>query len=459
MPERVLAFDFGTSYFKAALVDAAGTILHVRREPTPITRVGPRSEIDPRRFKQIVIDMVRSLASQSPDGLADVRVVSFCTQANTFILLDANDEPLTPLIVWDDARAIELQPWLDQWTSEMRPGQITGIGHLTHQFSPAKFRFLADHNASLWKRVRRICFLGDYFTRWLTGAHATDASIAAMSGLFDVQSWRWSAELCDRVGVNVDWLPEVIPSGSNVGTTRNQAADDLGLPADCQMVMGCLDQHAGAIGVGNLSPGSISETTGTVLATVRCVDAFRPAEIDSPILCGPAGMPGRFYLMVAGDTSANLLESYRNLLPDRPSFEQLDQAAAAYTEDIPQLAWPEPGEDWREPLRQWATTQPPGQVVRAIHQAVANALAEQVHLLAGDDLPTLIHCAGGAAKSRLWLTIKANTLGIPMRMPTCEDPALLGAAALAAPVLKWGAMKTYIDTIAPGELIQPPIHP
>lgn len=459
MPERVLAFDFGTSYFKAALVDAAGTILHVRREPTPKTRVGPRSEIDPRRFKQTVIGMVRSLASQSPDGLADVRAVSFCTQANTFILLDANDEPLTPLIVWDDARAIELQPWLDRWSSETRAGRITGIGRLTHQFSPAKFRFLADREASLWKRVRRICFLGDYFTRWLTDAHAIDGSIAAMSGLFDVQGWRWSAELCDRVGVNGDWLPGVIPSGSTIGTIRNQAADDLGLPADCQMVMGCLDQHAGAIGVGNLSPGSISETTGTVLATVRCVDAFMPAEINSPILCGPAGVPGRFYLLVAGDTSANLLESYRNLLPDRPSFEQLDQAAAACPEDTPRLTWPEPSEDWREPLRQWAITQPRGQVVRAIYHAVANALAEQVHLLAGGDLPDQIRCAGGASKSRLWLTIKANTLGIPMRMPSYEEPALLGAAALTAAAMKWGTIEQYIRADAPNELVHPSIPP
>ena len=75
------------------------------------------------------------------------------------------------------------------------------------------------------------------------------------------------------------YLSDVVRAGTDLGPITAEAARRFGLPPACRCVVGCLDQYAGAIGVGNVEPGMISETTGTVLSTVECADRFarRPA--------------------------------------------------------------------------------------------------------------------------------------------------------------------------------------
>ena len=53
----------------------------------------------------------------------------------------------------------------------------------------------------------------------------------------------------------------------------------------------------------------------------------------------------------------------------------------------------------------------------------------------GGALPTEVRSAGGAARSPLWLQIKADVLGVPFRATQCPEPTSLGAAILAEAAL------------------------
>jgi len=301
-----------------------------------------------------------------------------------------------------------------------------------------KLRWLAEHQPDAYARAQRLCFLGDYFTQWLTGAHVTDGSVAGLSGLFAVEDWKWSDEWCGHTGVTRTWLPEVIRSGTAVGTIRPDAAAELGLPVDCLVTMGILDQYAGAIGVGNSQPGGLSETTGTVLATVRCSRDF-PAPVGTDAFSGPAAKAGEYYHMMFGGVSASLLEYYRQQLPDRPDFDQLDLTAAGSRNQL-HLDHRCSPEQLRSILRDWAARQSRGEVVSAIYQCVADALAAQVNALAGALPVELVRSAGGASRSRRWLQIKARTLRSPVLAPNTDEPTLLGVASLAAQTLGWDSL-------------------
>ena len=109
----------------------------------------------------------------------------------------------------------------------------------------------------------------------MTGRHVTEAGTAGLTGLLNIHRCRWWAEMLARFEIDEHCLPEVVRAGTDLGRIDPGVAEKFGLPATCRFVVGCLDQYAGAIGVGNVEPGMISETTGTVLATVRCTD--RPA--------------------------------------------------------------------------------------------------------------------------------------------------------------------------------------
>ena len=114
------------------------------------------------------------------------------------------------------------------------------------------------------------------------------------------------------------WLPRVVRAGTDLGPLDSRAAAQFGLPESCRFVVGCLDQYAGAIGAGNIEPGMVSETTGTVLATVQCADQFG-TKLGPAVYQGPAFRQGLYWRMAFGDVSANYLQWYHGQLPDRPT--------------------------------------------------------------------------------------------------------------------------------------------
>ena len=126
----------------------------------------------------------------------------------------------------------------------------------------------------------------------------------------------------------------------------------------------------------------ISETTGTVLATVRCAD--RPAEQLIPAgLQGPAFREGLYWRMAFGEVSANYLEWFREQLPDRLYFDRL----IALAESI------EPGTEGLRLRTDVGLSSPKkvfdgftdqhtrGHQVRCILEAVAGALGDQMAIL------------------------------------------------------------------------------
>jgi sugar (pentulose or hexulose) kinase len=196
--------------------------------------------------------------------------------------------------------------------------------------------------------------------------------------------------------------------------------------------MGCLDQYAGAIGAGIVSAGGVCETTGTVLATLRCTQHFEPQPADG-VFQGPAFRAGLYYQLVFSSVSAGILERYRNGLPERPTFESLDLLAAKTPS----------GSDGLELNRDCLVDVTAdmfvsrnarhrrGHEVRAIMEAVARELKVQVATICGTNWPTSIRSCGGASHSQVWLDIKREIVGCDFERVDSPEPTSLGAARIA----------------------------
>ena len=115
---------------------------------------------------------------------------------------------------------------------------------LDHQFAIAKLLWLREHQPDIWARGRRLCFISDFLTYWLTGKHVTEAGAAGLTGLVDIRSLRWIAPTLERIGLPADWLPEIRRAGVDLGALAPSTASELGLPVSCRFVVGCLDQYA-----------------------------------------------------------------------------------------------------------------------------------------------------------------------------------------------------------------------
>ena len=308
--------------------------------------------------------------------------------------------------------------------------------------------------------MRKLCLISDYLGWLMTGEHVTEAGASALTALVDIRERRWWPEMLGRLEIDDRSLPAVLHAGSDLGRIRPESAEKFGLPPTCRFILGCLDQYAGAIGCGNVLPGLISETTGTVLAAVAFAES-RGEDLGPSVFQGPAFASNSYYRMAFGEVSANYLESYRNSLCDRPDFASL----AALAEEVA------PGADG---LRLNTNDPPPraadlftgrtpphsrGQAVRSIFEAVAVALRGQVHWLGQQASLVEIRSAGGGAERPLAPDQgrRAGGLLSGQPMPGADQPRgrdpCRGHAKRGRSAADRGAMGTFGRSVSsrPGE--------
>jgi xylulokinase len=447
---KILVLDLGTTYLKVCLFDETGQLVGLQRTRSPVDNPAEgRAEISVSAFRRSLVRATRELALEV-GGLGDVAAVSFATQTNSFLLLDQRGQPLTPILLWTDQRALSLDNPLQDLAASPDFQAKTGLPSVDHHFLPAKLRWLQRHEPRIIDQTHRLALISDYLTWWMTGSHVTEAGAAGLLGLVDIHQLEWWPEACQLVDVPMDWLPTIVRAGTEVGPLRASVSDAFGLPRDCPLIVGCLDQYAGAIGAGNLEPGIISETTGTVMATVRCSEQFEtngPAEMFQ----GPSFQTGRYYQMVFSEFSAGLLENYRNELDDLPSFAELDDLATGVASgaDGLGLCHDAPHRRGAEMFLNHRDHHTVGHEVRAILEAVAIELDRQIQLLCPRGRPKEVRSIGGAARSKLWLKIKSDQLGCPVQTIDCAEPTSLGAAMLAQHTLAGISLKELAQEWVP----------
>lgn len=434
--DTILAFDLGTTYFKAVLFDGQMQLLALARRSTPILpSANGYKEIDPGEFLTSAAELTATLREKSPSGYARVAAVTISTQANSFLLLDGKDRPLTPIILWSDNRARN-GPF---FKGHELPGfqQTTGIATTDPAMALTKVDWLRRNQPDTYAAARRFCSISDFLTLWLTGHHTTEAGVAGLTALLNIHTRKWWADACDQAGVPTAWLPSVENAGTDLGPIRAEVAERLQLPRSCRLFTGCLDQYAGAIGAGTCRPGRVSETTGTVLSTVRCTDTF--SDQGGHIFQGPSFQPGWYWQMIFDEKQgASLLDNFRDLQPDHPEVATLDAEAASAPHGSGGLRLIGPfGSDPDAAFAGLTAQHTRGHKVRCIMETVAWTLKKQMEQLCGQNLPRSLRCCGGAARSQIWLEIKANVLGIPCAPALSPEPGCLGVALLAARGLGW----------------------
>lgn len=427
---RYLTFDLGTTLYKVALFDDDGRMLRVQRARPQINAPhAGRAEIDPTEFFRPLINATTMLRATTGGEWSDVAAVSFASQANSFTCFGSSSvwsSAILPLILWTDQRASSLSPV--EVPTDFR--RRTGMPRFGPALGLMKFLWLRKQEPERLAHATRFLFISDYLTMALTGVHGTEAGIAGLSGALDIRTLQWWDEMLARSEIPPIDMPEVSRAGTVLGSTDEFWRIKLGLAETCRFVVGCLDQYAGAIGTGTISPGAICETTGTVLAAVRCSDHLDDHPASS-VFQGPGLDERHFWQMSFSSTSANLLEWYRNSLPDNPSFEELSRLAGEARNPDLVIEPFEAGKTIEQCFRHVQREHTRGEVARAIMRRVAESLKSQVADLSGGQFPSEIRSAGGAARSDGWLQIKADTLRTKFVAMECEEPTSLGAAMLA----------------------------
>ena len=264
-PVVVVAIDQGTTSTRAIAFDRAGTPLAAaqRQLPQDYPAAG-WVEHDPERIRDDAIAVTGEVIEAAEGAGYRVAALGVANQRETTVVWDrASGKPIHPAIVWQDRRTAADCAGLREAGHETRIACRTGL-RLDPYFSGTKLAWILDHvsGARAAAEAGELAFgTIDTWLLWcLTDGHvhATDASNASRTLLYDIDEGRWHPELLECLRVPASVLPEVRDSAGDFGEA---SAPLFGRPIPIRGVAG--DQQAATFGQAAFEPGGMKFTYGT----------------------------------------------------------------------------------------------------------------------------------------------------------------------------------------------------
>ncbi len=265
MTSYILAIDQGTTSSRAILFD--GNYSAVASSQQEFAQHFPQSgwvEHDPEDIWNSTLETCRAAMKQAGAQPGDVAGIGIANQRETTIVWERDTgKPIHRAIVWQDRRTADICAALKAEGHEPLFSEKTGL-LLDPYFSGTKIAWMLDHvdGARKAAEVGRLAFgTVDCFLLWrLTGGkvHATDATNASRTLLYDIHQGRWDPELLRILRVPASLLPEVRDSAADFGDTDPEI---FGAPVGVRGIAG--DQQAATVGQACFEKGMVKSTYGT----------------------------------------------------------------------------------------------------------------------------------------------------------------------------------------------------
>ncbi|MCQ0986790.1 glycerol kinase GlpK [Jiella marina] len=265
MSGYVIAIDQGTTSTRAIVFDDRFQIKGVAQQE--FTQHFPRSgwvEHDPEDIWNSVVDTVKGALADASLSASDIAAIGITNQRETVLIWDRETgKPIHNAIVWQDRRTTDICRKLVADVAEPMITEKTGL-IVDPYFSGTKIAWMLDHvsGARAKAEAGKLAFgtVDSFLLSRLTGGkmHATDATNACRTLLFDISAHDWDDELLRLLNVPRALMPEVKDCDAEFGVT------DASLFGAAIPVLGMAgDQHAATLGQACFTPGMLKSTYGT----------------------------------------------------------------------------------------------------------------------------------------------------------------------------------------------------
>ena len=440
----VLALDAGTTSTRAMVFADDGAVLsQVQR---PFEQHFPNDgwvEHDADEIFATTLACARDALSEAKLSAGDIAGIGIAVQRETVVVWErATGRPVQRAIVWQDRRTAEHCRELATDPAAVALVARTGL-LLDSYFSATKLAWILENVPGTRAAAARGELLAGTIDTWLlwklTGGrvHATDATNASRTLLFDIYRQQWDDELCALFGVPRALLPEVHDTADNYGSTD---AEHFGAPIVVRAMVG--DQQAGAVGQDCVAPGEAKATYGT--------GCFVLVHTGDEALVSRHRLLATVALRLAGRTTYALEGSIFNAgtvvqwLRDQMKLianaaESADVAASVASSEgvycVP--AFTGLGAPWWDPDARGALiglTRDSGRahIVRAALESVALQTRDLAEAFAEDGVPlTALRVDGGMAANEWLMQTLADQLQLDVERPAVLETTAWGAARLA----------------------------
>lgn len=442
----VIGLDLGTSALKGLVVNQKGEMVAEATAGYPLStpQVG-FSEQDPNDWLRAAEQVLMDLIKQLPELKEELIGISFSGQMHSLVLLDENNQPLRPAILWNDVRTTQQCQAL---TAEIGPLVLEHTKNVILEgFTLPKIRWVQENEAEIWQQVKQIQLPKDYLRFWLTGKFHMDYSDAAGTLLLNQDTNEWDSAILKAAGIDPKILPPLVASSAVVGTMKPELAARFGFTQAVQVIAGGADNACAAVGAGIVTPGIGMCSIGTSGVFLRYEDSAAK-DYAGKLHLFAHGAENVAYSMGVTLAAGSSLSWFKETFAPEASFETL----------LAEISNVAPGSDGllftpyivgeRTP---YSDSQIRGSFIgmdihhrlphfaRSVLEGITFSLkdAQEIMAQATNEGLSKIVSVGGGAKNKEWMQMQANIFNTPITTLTTEQGPGMGAAMLAAVGCGW----------------------
>ena len=446
--DYLLGIDIGTSACKVAIFDKNGQVMASANGDYPVYYPHEGwAQQKPDEWWNAVCGAIRECLKEGKISGEQIAGIGIDGQSWSAIAIDREGNVLTDTPIWMDTRAQEI---CDRLNSEIGSENIFKVAgnSLQPSYTTAKILWYKENMPEVYSSIYKILQSNSFIAYRLTGAITQDLSQGYGLHCFDMRTGTWDEEMCGKLGIPLEFLPEIVPCDKVVGTVTKAAADQSGLAVGTPVVAGGLDAACGTLGAGVIHPGETQEQGGQAGGMSICTDTYKA---DPSLILGFHVVPGQWLLQGGTTGGGGVMRWFEREFADyersqkaetgKSSLDQLNETAEAVPAGsegvvfLPYMAG-ERSPIWNPYAKgvfyglDFAKTK--GHMVRACMEGVAFSLRHNLEVAEkAGARAEILRAMGGSANSLLWTQIKADVTGKTVVVPASDTATTLGAAILA----------------------------
>ena len=430
--------DVGTTGCKLTAYDTDGNLLCQAYRTYEVCRNFGEHEIDAEVIFEAVCEIIAEISSK-----CSLDAIGITTFGETFVLLDKDDKPLYPSMLYTDPRGKEECAYLSEKFGEEKIMHITGTKP-QEMYSIAKIMWIKNHCREIYEKTKRILLMEDYIVFMLTGEAKIDYSLAARTMAFDIRKKCWSDEILEFAGVDKNLLSTPVEYFGGISDIKPSLCEKLGLKQSVKIINGAHDQVASAVGAGVLEVGGAVDTTGTVECVTPVFDCIPDNKklYNEGYCVVPYVGDGTYVCYALSFTGGAVIKWYRDNFKKDSSYMELDNSAPYSPTGIlvmPHFAGaanPYMDTESKAVIAGLTLETTAEDLYRALMEGVTYEIMTNIEHLEGFGVELeKLFATGGGASSPLWMQIKADILNRPVTSLTAKEVGACGTCMIAGVAL------------------------
>jgi len=432
-----IGIDLGTSAMKLLLTDENGHIYNTVSKGYPLEF--PKDgwcEQNAQDWKKALFEGLPELLNGFDASC--VKGIGCGGQMHGLVALDENDEPIRPVILWNDSRTVKEVDKLNYETGKKRLSEWTANIAFAG-FTAPKLLWMKKNEPLNFAKISKIMLPKDYINYILTGVHSCDHSDASGTLLYCVEKKCWSKQMLDICDVSEAQMPTLFESYECIGKLKTEVAMRLGIPDTVKVCAGASDNAAAAIGMGVVGDGGCNislGTSGTVFISSKNFSVDKNNSLHSF-----AHADGGYHLLgcILSAASCNkwltedIFKSHDYSYEEKHiTYDKLGENRVFFLPYLMGERSPINDPNARGCFIGMTMNTSRTDLAQAVLEGVAFAIRDNLEVARnlGIEIKSSRICGGGA-RSSLWKQIISNVLNIELESSETEQGPAMGGAMLA----------------------------